>query len=343
MRKVKSLPLQIRGSSTPQVSVNTDYLMMEMDFSWLSPKKFIGKGTEGRVFGPLSLKDFPTDFPIETLDPEKTYVIKIFHRPKKISTLGSLDVKYKVINQYVRRSERHFFILPVIIGLSRNKKFITGEVQEYGGIELFDWINDEKKKEIPLHLFPTLKKICKTCIEILNKHNILITDIKIENMVMRNDGSVSLIDFDVLTIDGEPTSFMTTFSPIITPIQFINIMSKYHTGASYMRNHLMQKYENQYKRLHKIFFSPPTRTVKPTHTAKPTRTVLGTHAIPSDIDIARFSLLWVFINMIQIILRFKGNKKSLERFYHTFNVPMLHNRTQSVNHLMSAFFDKPPV
>lgn len=335
-KRAKSLQLKAR---TPTPPTSTGCAMVDTDFDWLSERHFLAGGAEGRVFGPLSTEDFPDDFPVHILNPKKRYIVKKFHKKKTISELGSLNDKYKIINQFVRQSDRHFFILPVAVGISRNKRFITGEVQEYGGIELFDWINDQTKKDIPFHLFPTLKKICKTCIEILNKHNILITDIKPENMVMQDDGNVSLIDFDFLIIGSdEPKGFMTTFSPLITPAQFMDIMSKYHTNARYIKHDMLRRYRGE-QMTSKVFFEPP-KTAKPPKTVKQSKT--ATHTIPSDIEIALFSLLWVFINTIQIILRFKGNKKSLERFYHTFNAPMFEHRTRSINHLVSSLFDKPP-
>lgn len=222
----------------------------------------LAEGSEGKVYGPLSVSDLPVCF--QGLDARKRYIVKIFHGRRDIDSLHGLDNKYKMIEDCIRPADRRFFILPVVVGTSLDGKRITGEIQEYGGEELFNWITNQRKKDIPLRLFPSLKKICKICLEIVEKHGILVSDIKTENMVMRENGDVSLIDFDVLKIGGKTrTEFMTTFSPLIAPIQFMDILMKYHTTAGIRRQDLLSKYKRQHMRT-KYFFEPPVQETSAT-------------------------------------------------------------------------------
>jgi len=206
----------------------------------LTLKKIIGKGSFGTVYGPLSyrhIQEFLDKKKIKFhLDPDiKKYIIKI-ERPKILPLKKCLRIQDNqlFLNQLDPKIRKHFIYSKMCGVIEKHYLF---DIQEYGGDELFSVIEPSERKihsKYDWTNFSTLKKIIssfliimKGCFQLIEL-NVLLTDIKLENMVFNTKKGVSLIDLEFYPLEDANifthNKAVITKSPHYMPIQLFALL-----------------------------------------------------------------------------------------------------------------------
>lgn len=292
--------------------------VMQLDVANLcTPKTKLAHGGEATVYCPFHASQF-TDKRISLPPGRRTYIIKLFKEkiPKEYG-YRVLSQKYHILYEHIKDHDRRYFRLPIRLGLDKND-MIYCEIQEYGGGDLMKYLMNNERKDIPPNLLSSLKKICRLCLDLVLDHAVFLTDIKPENMVMRDDGTISLIDFDIVILNKQKKSFMSTPNPFYMPIQFISILSRY---MKVDQKKVKKIYEQEEARLPSAYKYIKRRQIKDASEQR------------SDKEISAFTILWVFLNIIYLILKHKGDKESSRQFYKKYNQKLYLDRIESIKDL----------
>jgi hypothetical protein len=154
----------------------------------------------------------------------KNFVVKIYKKTKVTQsfqktfteTCARLNTYRGYISSIPSQESRKSFLLPVSCGSIRiTDKFSSYfEIQEYGGKELVDVFNKVLLKTLALskpkinNALTSLIGCLEGIVHIISTYQIMILDIKPENMVMNvEDGEVKMIDIDWVSIKDLKTSF----------------------------------------------------------------------------------------------------------------------------------------
>ena len=180
------------------------------------------------ISGISGISDSGSDVPLKIqLTPQqirtRDFVVKIYRKRKLTQsfinlfteTCDRLNTYREHISSIPSQESRKSFLLPVLCGrIHITDKFSSYfEIQEYGGMELLDVFNEVIRKRKVLSK-PQIKNALTSlvaCLEgivyIISTHQIMIPDIKAENMVMNlKNGDVRMIDIDWVSIKDFKTS-----------------------------------------------------------------------------------------------------------------------------------------
>jgi len=262
--------------------------------------EILGKGAFGTVFGPYSaaktreilatlyrrpvgectvLKEYV--FP----DNASTYILKVEFGNRTAKPCASTQRLADALERLPLPFHR-CFLLPLVCG-----RFTWGryEIQRYGGVELYSLLKQNDDPWGPEKRFPvffSMLRILRACLLLIDKADILLTDIKPANMVFdRGTGEISLIDLEFVPLDPKKIKSMTfTLYPEYIPIQFIN--SAFFTNAK-DRLSFVQKLSSLSKTDQKknvLAKNPDKETLK---------------------KVARFTVVWVVVHTLNRIVKKK--------------------------------------
>lgn len=173
--------------------------------------KQIGSGGEATVFGPVTfseLKSLLQTRQIQRLDPDQKFIVKVYDKKQDfgqkhrslIQKLKKIPYPDRVILPLLRtrlpRSKIQT-LFPKVAQSSPTVDFFDVEIQKFGGKDLFGLLFEPVQKNIPASVFFRLwndiKKILANCFVWIVRHDLIITDIKPENMVI-DQQKLMLID-----------------------------------------------------------------------------------------------------------------------------------------------------
>lgn len=181
----------------------------------MGKEKAIGSGLEASIFGPYSAETIRKfGFDSDDLHQKKRYVLKIYSKystnmKQQIGKQVLSDILGKdVINDsiifpiqttYKKGSDLDiFFELPSI---KRDRKYMV-EIQPYGGHDFFNLMFERKPRKIFtmkqfLKIWLSMADILEDVHPIIFKHHCIITDVKMENMVLSSNYKLRLIDIQI--------------------------------------------------------------------------------------------------------------------------------------------------
>lgn len=275
----------------------------------LTQKKIIGKGSFGTVYGPISyrhIQEFLEKRRIEYhLDPTiKKYIIKI-ERPiipplKKCMRIQDYQL---FLNQLDPKIKRHFIYSKMCGIIDKHHLF---DIQEYGGDELFSVIEPSETKihsKYDWTNFSTLKKIIssfllimKGCFQLIDL-NVLLTDIKLENMVFNTKKGVSLIDLEFYPLEDANifthNKAVITKSPHYMPIQLFALLpgDMYPHDLKKFSNDSILKIKETQKMNKECFLNVLRKEKTKKFSPELTKTI------------AKYYIVYVFVSCIAIIIQ----------------------------------------
>ena len=278
----------------------------------------LGSGTYGTVFGPYSkarvlaiLQSFYQNNILfwisiqkkcsDALSERKSYILRVdIKRPVCVDMITE-DVE--LMNRLGRLPSlyKNYFIVPLIVGCFSFAKF---EIQQYGGTELFDALANDPRlwtDRQQLHtVISSWYRLFKGCLWLLHNHNVLITDIKPENMVIDRNGRLSMIDIETVRIrqvKSKDDTVVFTLSHDYLPIQFLN---NYFIDNARVLQDRRRRYLD-----------------KDTYRVRDQR-ILQRMRLMDDVPksyeevfkISSFTLVWVFLHILYYILFYKLSDKT---------------------------------
>lgn len=202
----------------------------------------LGEGSMGRVYGPMTAARLRraylslTGVPLVVQQQKRgiLYVVKVsktIHQPP----LDALF--YKCVS--ATGSDR--LIIPLYTHRTRNGALV--EVQEYGGVEFADVLEDvsmEWTDDMVWTLWKSMTEILETCLLLIRRYGYFLLDIKPRNMVWTAEKGLRLIDVEhiptpkILTHTAHPMVF--TLDPMSLPIQFIKVYAT-ETASTFFKEY----------------------------------------------------------------------------------------------------------
>lgn len=204
----------------------------------MSKQKSIGAGTEASVFGPFSASHIRGLGINNRLPEDANYVVKVY----MIDTDKKQVLKRQSLLDKLRREMQHDTILyPLLVRYMKGSflmdkfdmpqplvpyKEYKVEVQQYGGQDFFYLLFERTPKKVFtnaqfLKLWACMADILEDLHAVLFKHHCVITDIKMENMVMTNDYKLRLVDLQISS-DKSQQYRIFTGDILRTPTQFFH-------------------------------------------------------------------------------------------------------------------------
>lgn len=215
-------------------------IMISIKFYLFKQMNQLGSGGEATVYGPLhysQMQLFLTTRQIQGLDPKQQFIVKVFHRPKSFE-----EKKKKLIETMKKIPYPENVLLPLFWAKIPRKKVETYfpkvatehpsipifdlEVQRFGGQDLFGYLFEPLRKNIPASTFfkiwEGVRKIIADCFVWIVQHDLMITDIKPENMVIDQQNTLRLID--VSAYPPDKSGHTLTLDLQLLPSQYFNSM-----------------------------------------------------------------------------------------------------------------------
>lgn len=236
----------------------------------------LGEGSFAIVVGPFLYKDINQSAIFQKkIKPSNSYfVIKIYKKSPKESYKQIID-KQERYTKLENKSKHNSIIFPLMTTFARGKSIVYTfpfmrkhldennlyqlELEKYGGKSLDNYIFD--KKEIFsmndfIKIWRSIPDILDDSYHIIFDNNLVMTDIKIENMVLSSNGILRLIDVDINPNKKTPriiTSFITDLPP-----QYYSKEWWHPKDQNYRKkkqDSYIQKYKKYYKGKEKIIAS----------------------------------------------------------------------------------------
>lgn len=206
-----------------------------------SKQKSIGVGSEASVFGPYSanfVRNLGLGIPHDDVHEHATYIVKVYmidtNKKEVLSNQLLYDqlrkellhdsIIYPLSVKYIKGSIlMDKFSLPTDLALTKEYKV---ELQEYGGQDFFYLLFEKEPRKIfttPqfLKIWACMANILEDLHNILFKHHCVITDIKMENMVMTKDYKLRLVDIQISS-DKSRQYRIFTGDILRTPTQYFH-------------------------------------------------------------------------------------------------------------------------
>lgn len=297
----------------------------------------LGSGTYGTVYGPYSktrilsmLQTFYEKNPLfwisvekkcsDVLSTHRRYILRVDTKKPVCVDMIADDVKLMNRFQGLPSTYKNFFILPLIVGCFPIAKF---EIQEYGGTELFEVLaNDPKEWTDPQQLInacSTWYRMFKGCLWLLHNRNVLITDIKPENMVIDDNCRLSMIDIETVRIrqvKKPDDTVIFTISHDYLPIQFLN---NYFIDKSVLQDRRRRYLQKDGYRARDEKIVEKMRL---------------TDDVPKSYEevfkISTFTLVWVFLHILYYILFYKYHDKSFANHIWNEEIKKLYKERENI-------------
>lgn len=222
----------------------------------------LGHGSFGVVFGPFdnTTVNQMSLFNKRVTNDHSLYVIKLHTTVIERQS----QQKQQLYHKLERMSRHHSIIFPLMTsfhtGAQIGRKFpfmkesidpnkiYQIELQYYGGISMEKMVRTKKSFTMKnfLQLWKSMANILEDCFHILFDHNLIMTDIKMENMVLSDDYVLRLIDVDINP--NSKTRRTITPSIIDLPVQYFSYQW-WHPLHADIRKKVGQYYRNYYKDL----------------------------------------------------------------------------------------------
>jgi serine/threonine protein kinase len=228
----------------------------------MKQNSILGEGTFAIVVGPYSLSfvvktEFFQDFPKE---PER-YIIKIHKHEVKYPS--QLFQKQQLYTQLEKQSQHHLILFPIATSIIKGKdimrhfpfmektldpsKFYQLELERYGGMS-FEKVMFHKHNPVLtvskfLKIWRCIPDILEDSFTILFHHHLIMTDIKIENIVLSSHYQLRLIDVD-LNPNKRTSRIITPYITELPPQYFSQ--EWWHPHYTQVKNTLLQKYTKHY-------------------------------------------------------------------------------------------------
>lgn len=231
----------------------------------------LGEGSFGIVVGPFTSKDlnesglFGKKIISSSGNTKKDlFVIKIYKDPDT-EGVQQLINKQKLYTKLARISIHHSILFPLKTALLLGKNISLTfpfmkqqlrdnilyqvELQKYGGVELSNILFHKKKGSLRVDQFLTMWKCVPDILEdayrIIFDNNMIITDVKLENMVLSYDFKLRLIDVDVNP--NVKKLRINTYHIMNLPPQYFN-RQWWHPSDEKRRLKYLEKYKKNEKK-----------------------------------------------------------------------------------------------
>ena len=214
---------------------------------------------------------------------------------------------------------------------------ITFEIQQYGGVEFFDFLSDYRGKwkheyRKVLRATKCLFDILVGLLRLIKDSNVMITDLKPENMVVNVEtGEISLIDLEFFPLGVEEhIGFVPTMTmyPDLVPPQFYN--SIFYSNSNNTRQHYKNHYLERVQKQIGVEQKEDARAIMDALQGK----VFTPEQGPL---VANFYTLWVIFHIMYEFLAVVGGKAMASVFKKNFLVPLKRNRLKtSIKNMMLA-------
>jgi serine/threonine protein kinase len=214
---------------------------------------------------------------------------------------------------------------------------ITFEIQQYGGIEFFDFLSDyhsEWKHEYRKVMRATkcLFDILVGLLKLIKDSNVMITDLKPENMVVNVEtGEISLIDLEFFPLGVEEhLDFVPTMTmyPDLVPPQFYN--SIFYSNSNNTRQHYKNHYLERVQKQIGVEQKEDARAIMDALQGK----VFAPEQGP---QVASFYSVWVMFHIMYEFLAVVSGQAVASAFKKNFLVPLKRNRLKtSIKNMMLA-------
>lgn len=229
----------------------------------------LGEGTFAIVVGP-----YPLSFILKTgifkqttfQKTNKLYIIKLYKR--EASDYQKIIKKQELYTKLEKQSQHHNIIFPIATSIIKGKdiltefpfmeknlqlnKFYQVELERYGGISLekifYYKHNPVLNVSNFLKIWKCIPNILEDSFTILFHNHLVMTDIKIENIVLSREYELSLIDVDINP--NKKTSRVITPTIIELPPQYFS-EEWWPSQYTDTKNKLLQKYTTHYHKFKK--------------------------------------------------------------------------------------------
>jgi hypothetical protein len=178
----------------------------------------LGKGGEATVYGPLSGAAIDALFGSKSRPESDGYVVRLYHKTPDIENVRKVQTVRRLVaaaDDTIKKLFREHFILPSFVKMEKNKPLC--EILRYGGrpLESVRYVG-EPLKNFLVGLINFVVAVLKCGFFLIDK-GFYLSDVKIQNMVMDEDGRVALVDVVFNRIEDIPRS--ATWVPESWPSQ----------------------------------------------------------------------------------------------------------------------------
>lgn len=266
----------------------------------------VGEGSFAIVIGPF-----------RSASNKNYYVLKVYKKPlKPKQDLTPVHNKQLLYNRLHKQSRHHSILFPLSTVVVKGKdllsylpvdpaKLYLVEKQEYGGISMEKFFNNPSfsftMKEF-LQIWKSIPPLLEDCYHVLFDNNLLITDVKMENMVLSDTHQLKLIDVDITPNQVNIARIITPYIRELPPQFFSHEWwgASFHDSRKYMLRLYKDNYHKEKKNMMKI--------LEFIHSRKdPSSFIQPGKLMPQDNRFQRFFFVLypIFIMMVLLIVDHK--------------------------------------